>query len=313
MRTLFTPLAAAVALAGAALGPGAAAETVTTATGPADVATPARVAVYDIAALDTLVALGVDVVGVPDKVFLPRLAAATEGVDVVGTLFEPDLEALNAARPDLVIVGSRSSPVASATRRVAPTIDMTIDGTRLVADARQRIGDYGRLFGRTAEAEALSADIGAALARVKAAAAGKGDALVVLTNGPKISVYGEGSRFGWIHGEAGIAPAAEGLSAATHGEAVSFEFIAETDPDWLIVLDRAAAIGSAEQGARATLDNALVAGTTAWTKGQVIYLPAAELYVASGGAAALVTVLDALAAGFDAAEADDPEDTTPGQ
>ena len=58
------------------------------------------------------------------------------------------------------------------------------------------------------------------------------------------------------------------------------------------------AIGSGEQSARATLDNALVAETTAWQTGQVIYLPAAEFYISPGGATSLVTILDALADGL---------------
>ena len=59
----------------------------------------------------------------------------------------------------------------------------------------------------------------------------------------------------------------------------------------------AAAIGSGDQGARATLDNELVAATTAWRTGQVVYLPAADFYIAAGGASATVRVLDAITAG----------------
>ena len=273
-------------------------ERVETASGPVELERPERVAVYDIAALDTLTALGVNVVGRPDKVYLPGLSGETEDIPIVGTLFEPDLEALNAAEPDLVVVASRSSGMVEATRRVAPTIDMTLDGADLVAETRRQIADYGRLFGREDAARALTAEIDTAAERARAAAVDKGDALIVLTNGPKISVYGETSRFGWLHRELGIPPAAGDLSAAVHGEAVSFEFIAETDPDWLIVLDRAAAIGSGEAGARATLDNDLVARTSAWSNGRVVYMPAAEFYIAPGGARTLVTLLDAVADGF---------------
>jgi len=277
----------------------AVATTVHTATGPVEIAeTPERIAVYDVAAIDTLNALGVPVAGVPDRLYLPSLAGLAATAEPVGTLFEPDLEALNALGPDLVIVGGRSSPQAGHTSRVARTIDMTIDGTALLDQTRQRIADYGALFGKADAAAARLSELDAQVAAVRAAADGKGDALIVMTNGPKISVYGPASRFGWIHGDLGIPPAADARNAGSHGDAVSFEFIADADPDWLVVLDRAAAIGTGEANALATLDNTLVRGTKAWRDGHVIVLPAADLYIAAGGASATMRVLRALEDGF---------------
>lgn len=299
---MITLPAAATLAAVLALSPLAcAAATIETATGPETIqSAPAVVAVYDIAALDTLVALGVPVAGVPDRVYLPELEGAAAHAEIVGTLFEPDLEALNALGPDLVIVGGRSSPQAGQTARVARSIDMTIDGTRLLEDARRRILDYGTLFRREDAAGALLSSLEAGVEAVRAAAEGRGDALIVMTNGPKISVFGPGSRFGWIHDELGIPAAASDVPSSSHGDAASFEFVAATDPDWLIVLDRAAAIGSGEDGARATLDNALIRSTAAWRNGNVIIVPAADLYIAAGGAHATARVLEALADGFSA-------------
>lgn len=274
-----------------------------TATGPVEIEqTPEIIAVFDIAALDTIDALGVSVAGVPDRVFLDELQEVADKAEVVGTLFEPDLEALNALGPDLVIVGGRSAAQAKQAERVAATVDMTFDATRTIQQTRERIIEYGELFGRKTAAEALLADFDARMEEAKVAAVGKGTALIVMTNGPKISVYGPGSRFGWLHTALGIEPAAEDLDTNTHGDAVSFEFVAEINPDWLIVLDRAAAIGSGEQNAKATLDNELVHQTTAWKKDQVIYLPAADFYIASGGARATARIFDTIAEGFSAAE-----------
>lgn len=289
------------ALVGAALlfaAPVGAAE-IATATGPAEVPdAPQTLAVFDIAAIDTLTALGVTIAGVPDKLYLPALGDKLGDAEVVGTLFEPDLEALSALGPDLVVVGGRSSPQLEAVRQVAPAIDMTIGDATLLAEAKARIASYGALFGKADAATALTARVDDALARARAAIAGKGTGLIVMTNGPKVTAYGAGSRFGWIHDDLALPAAAASVTAANHGEAISFEFIAEANPDWLIVVDRAAAIGTAEQNARATLDNELVHGTTAWRKGQVIYLPAAEAYIAGGGATSLLHVLDVIAAAF---------------
>ncbi|MFL9498664.1 siderophore ABC transporter substrate-binding protein [Rhodopseudomonas palustris] len=261
-------------------------------------AKPSRVAVFDMAALDTLDLLGVKAAGVPDRVFLPELKSAAAGGEVVGTLFEPNLEALSALDPDLIILGGRSSPKAKFTSRIAPTIDMTIDGQELVRDAEARLQAYGRLFGREQTAEQEKQKFNAAIVAARDAAKGKGRALIVMTNGPKISAFGLGSRFGWIHSTLQIEPAVTTMAPSIHGEAVSFEFVRKADPDWLIVVDRAMAIGAGDNQARATLDNELVRDTKAWKSGRVIYLPSADLYIAGGGIQAMTRVLAALTRGF---------------
>ncbi|OPF90356.1 Petrobactin-binding protein YclQ [Rhodopseudomonas palustris] len=288
-------------LAALALPGMASAETIEipTATGMVRVpANPSRVAVFDMAALDTLDLLGVKADGIPDRVFLPELKAATAGGEVVGTLFEPNLEALSALAPDLIILGGRSSPKAKFTARIAPTIDMTIDGQELVRDAEARLQAYGRLFGREQAAEDAAQKFKSAIAAARDAAKGKGRALIVMTNGPKISAFGIGSRFGWIHTTLEIEPAVNTMAPSIHGEAVSFEFVRKADPDWLIVVDRAMAIGAGDSQAQATLDNELVHDTKAWKSRHVIYLPSADLYIAGGGIQAMTRVLAALTRGF---------------
>lgn len=276
---------------------------IATARGPVAIeATPKTIAVYDVAAIDTLTRLGIRPAGLPDKLYLPELEPVKDGATVVGTLFEPDLEALSALAPDLIIIGGRSSTKADVTAKVAPTIDMTIDGDDLFDQAKQRLAAYGELFGKTAEAKAAAEELDAKLAAAKAAVAGKGKALIVMTNGPKVSTYGPGSRFGWVHASLDLPAAVNEIETATHGEAVSFEFIRQANPDWLLVLDRAAAVGSNEQAAKVTLDNELVAETTAWKKGQVIYLPAPDFYIAAGGVQSLERVLTTITEGFAAAK-----------
>jgi len=269
--------------------------TVTTARGPVDVAAqPETVAVFDIAAIDTIHALGLTPAGVPDKLYVPYLADLDAAP--VGTLFEPDLEKLAALGPDLIILGGRSSTQFDAVSGLAPTLDMTI-WEDLVAEARARIEAYGAIFGAEDKAAELRAALDAKLAETAAAAAGKGTALIVMANGPKVSAYGKGSRFGWIHTALNLPEAQENLDPETHGDAISFEFIAEVNPDWLIVIDRGAAIGEAG-GASATLDNALVQGTTAAQRGQIVYLDPAPIYIAGGGYTSMMQALDELLAAF---------------
>ncbi|MDO9418130.1 siderophore ABC transporter substrate-binding protein [Pararhizobium sp.] len=274
-----------------------------TATGTVSIdGVPKSVAVFDIAALDTLDRLGIKPSGIPDNLYLPELSHLKDGAKVVGTLFEPDLEALSEIAPDLIIVGGRSSSKVEAAAQVAQTIDMTMNGDDLLNQAKARLAAYGTLFAKPDEVKAAEAELDAAVEAARAAVKGKGKALIIMTNGPKVSAYGLGSRFGWVHRSLDLPAAVDDVEAANHGEAVSFEFIRKANPDWLLVLDRAAAIGSGEAGARATLDNELVAETTAWKKGQVVYLPSADFYIAAGGVQSMSRVFKAVTDAFAAAK-----------
>ena len=272
--------------------------TVDTAQGPVTLQdSPDAVAVYDMAALDTITALGVTPAGTIDNLLVPALRDAAAGAAPVGTLFEPDLEALAGLAPDLVIVGGRSATQLAAVAQVAPAIDMTF-GQDLLADARARIDAYGTLFDRTAQAQELTSALDAKLADLRAAADGQGTGLIVMTNGPKMSAYGAGSRFGWIFDATGLTEAVPGLDDATHGQAISHEFIAQANPDWLLVVDRGAAIGEDGQGAIETLRSDLVQGTTAWQQDQVIQLDPAATYISAGGYGSTMAVLDQLTQAF---------------
>lgn len=273
--------------------------TVTTALGEVAVpANPETIAVLDIGAIDTLTALGVSIEGVPAPIYLSRLQPVADAATPVGDLFEPDYEALANLAPGLIIAGGRSAEAVPTLAEVAPTIDMTIWGDGHIDQVKARTAAYGAIFGLEAEAEALNAALDAAVAETAAAVAGQGDALIVLTSGGAVSAYGAGSRFGWIHQALALPEAVAGVDEQTHGEAISFEFIAEANPDWLIVIDRGAAIGEEGEAAAATLDNPLVAGTTAWTAGHVIYVDAADIYISGGGHGAMMNVLDQIATGF---------------
>ncbi|MFS8037182.1 siderophore ABC transporter substrate-binding protein [Xanthobacter sp. AM11] len=304
MRALL--LAALLApLAALATGAGAAPVTVTHAGGQTTLpATPRRVLVFDPTTLDTLDALGVDVLGVPGSNLPDYLAKYRDPRHVkIGTLFEPDYEAVAAAAPDLIIVGARSAVRRAELARIAPTIDLTIADTDFLAGARRNVETLGRIFDRQAQAAALLAHMDGAAARVRADAPAAGTVLVVMVNGGKVTAYGPGSRFGWIHDDLGVKPAIADVKAATHGEVVSFEFILKTNPDWLFVIDRDAAVGRAGEAARAALDNDLIAATRAARAGRIFYVDAVRWYIIGGGGAALPLVTEEIAAAFEAGRA----------
>lgn len=258
---------------------------------------PRKVLVFDLASLDNLDALGVEVAGVPGGVkpdYLTKYDAP--GYAKIGTVFEPDYEAVAAEEPDLIIVGGRSAAKYPELSEIAPTIDLTVDTKDYIGSVVSNVETLGRIFGKEAEARQRVEGLRNSVAELREAASSAGKGLLILTTGGKMSAYGPGSRFGMIHSEFGVPPAVADLNTSNHGQAASFEFILETNPDWLFVLDRDAAIGREGQAARQFLDNDIVRRTTAWRKDQVVYLDAANWYLVGGGLTALQRNVDGIKA-----------------
>lgn len=244
---------------------------------------PSPLVVYDMTLMQDLAALDVAVDGMPSGLKLDNLQSKTQPEPkTVGTVFEPDLEALNAMQPQAILVGSRMAEKYDALSSIAPTLDMTIDTANIYESSKQRLHDLGALFGKSAQAAKLQGNIDGLIDETKTLTKDKGKGLVVMVNGNKLSAYGDKSRYGFIHTVLDIPMADDQIADARHGQPISFEYIQKTNPDWLFVVDRSAAIGEDGAGAKAVLDNPLVAQTNAWNKNQVVYL-SPDSYLAFGG------------------------------
>ncbi|WP_294032836.1 siderophore ABC transporter substrate-binding protein [uncultured Moraxella sp.] len=258
--------------------------TIKTATGDVTIAgNPHPLAVYDMTAMQNLAVLGVAVEGMPSELRLTNLKAAnTPDSAEIGTVLEPNLEALNALQPKAIIVGSRMAEKAEELGKIGTVLNLTIDTRNPYEATKQQLTDFGKLFGKEAEATTAISDIDAAIAAAKQAAAGKGNGLAIMVNGNKLSAYGDKSRYGFLHTAFGIPMADANIEDARHGQPISFEYLQKVDPDWLFVLDRGAAIGEEGESAEVVLDNPLMHGTKAWKNKQIVYL-SPDSYLAFGG------------------------------
>ena len=264
---------------------------------------PETVVVADMAALLSLHDLGVEGIAgllglgvpVPD-----RYAGAINNPDFapLGSVWEPDYEAINALEPDLIIVAGRSSRIYADMKEIAPTVDLTV-WEDFYNKFQEQHRNMGRIFGVEERVEERLAELDAQVQEVSAQAAGAGKALILMTTGAEITAYGPGSRFGFVHDTFGYAAADENLERdATHGDAVSFEYILEMQPDVLFVIDRAAAIGEEGKAAREILDNELVAQTPAWQNGRVVYVSSFDWYIAWTALPAFFQVVEDVKAGL---------------
>ena len=279
-RTATALLAGLVALATPAL---AQEFTVTHAQGETTLpGVPQKVVSFDFAAIETLEAIGVNIAGLPGSNLPAHLEKyASDDYAKVGSLFEPDYEALAALEPDLIIVAGRSSTAYPELANLAPTVDLSNEWTNFYGSIKANAEIIGEIFDKEAEVAALIAETEAKVEASRSAAADAGKGLVVLTSGAEVTAYGPGSRFGFIHETLDVTPVIEDVEAATHGDSISFEFILETNPDLLFVIDRDAATG--QGAAAAILDNELVGETTAWQNGDVVYIDPVRAYIVNGG------------------------------
>ena len=99
----------------------------------------------------------------------------------------------------------------------------------------------------------------------------------------KISAFGDGSRYGMVYQKFGFKPIDDSIKSSTHGQSVGFEYILEKNPDFLLVVDRTAAITEKANNAQKVLDNDIIKQTKAYKDGHIVYLDAANWYLAFGG------------------------------
>ncbi|MCM3612245.1 siderophore ABC transporter substrate-binding protein [Planococcus sp. MERTA32b] len=245
---------------------------------------PEKVVVFDFGILDSMDKLGIEAVaGVPQAnipSYLEKFADA-EKYENVGTLKEADFEAIHAMDPDLIIISGRQAAMYEEFTDIAPTVHLGVDTTKYMESFESNMNTLGEIFGKEDEVKEELAAIETQIEDVKASATDE-KALIVLANEGKVSAYGAASRFGIIHDVFGVEQADEGIEASTHGQSISFEYILETNPDMIFVVDRNAAVGT-DASAKDSLENELVQKTTAFKEDKIIYLDPDYWYLSGGG------------------------------
>ncbi|GEM02292.1 iron complex transport system substrate-binding protein [Halolactibacillus halophilus] len=260
---------------------------------------PETVAVFDFGTLDTLDNLGIEVAALPLANVPDYLDAyATDDYTNAGTLFEPDFEALANLDPDLIIISGRTQEAYDDLSELAPTVYVTMDNADYLGSFEQNVTLMGEIFSKQTEAAEVVEKVKEEAAAVKDMASEDKSGLIILTSDGSVTAYGPGSRFGLIHDVLGVTAVDETIESVTHGQSISFEYIAEKNPDLLYVLDRNAVTGG-DYTAETTLDNDLVNVTTAATEGNITYLTPDYWYLSSGGITSVTQMIEEIKQSFE--------------
>ncbi|MFT3945059.1 MAG: ABC transporter substrate-binding protein [Ancrocorticia sp.] len=215
----------------------------------------------------------------------------TSVVDL-GNHGEPDLEAVVAVEPDLIITGQRFTQFSEDFAKLAPEATIVNldprEGEPFDSELKRQITVMGEIFGKQAEAKKLTDDFDAAIARVKAAYKAEDKVMAVITSGGEIGYVapGAGRTLGPVFDFVGLTPALETEGSDDHqGDDVSVEAIADSNPDWILVMDRDAAINSDDPtfkpGNEILEGSEALANVPAVQNKHILYMPA-DTYLNEG-------------------------------
>ncbi|MFC7400868.1 siderophore ABC transporter substrate-binding protein [Citricoccus sp. GCM10030269] len=228
----------------------------------------------------------------------------------LGTHREPDMEGFVEAKPDLVLNGQRFSGLTEDIKPLigdAAFVDTNVvEGKPLDEELRRLTTLLGDIFGKQAEAEKLISDFDSSIDR--AAEAYDEDETVVglIATGGDLSYAAPstGRAIGPVFDMLELTPALERDGSTNHqGDDISVEAIAEANPDWILVMDRDAAISTSEEegyqpAAELIEESEALQNVTAVEEGNIVYLP--EDFYVHEDIQNYTTFLNKLADAFDA-------------
>ncbi len=254
---------------------------------------PQKVISLDNRTYETLSDWGIKLVAAPKGV-MPADSpyVADESVLDIGNHREPNLEIIAAADPDLVIVGQRFASYYEEIKKLVPNaavIDLNFDvseeadtpGENLVNGLKDSTVELGKIFDKNKEAEQLTADFDQAIEAVKSAYNGTDTIMSVVVSGGNIgfSAPHSGRVWGPMYEVFGWVPALDidNTTSDHQGDDISVEAIAQSNPDWIFVLDRDAAVSSTTDAvpAQDVIDQSpALQNVTAVSEGHIVYAPA---------------------------------------
>ncbi len=272
---------------------------------------PENVAVLDFGALDTLDTLGFEgVTALPRSSTVPSFLSDYDSDDYtdLGTIMEPDTETIATVEPDLVITGGRTSSMYDDLSQNFTTVDATLDYSDYVEGVKRDIEIVAESVGMGDQAAELTTVIDDKVSEVQQAAEDAGvegkTGVFLLVTGGNVSAFGPGSRFGYVYDLTGVDYALSDADTEqadeNHGAEVSFETIAQANPDYIWVLDRDAVVGSRDGGevtsAQEVLNNDFVNGTSAAQNDKITYVTPERWYLVMQGASNFPAMLDEISA-----------------
>ena len=269
---------------------------------------PQRIAILDMPALDII-----DVLGVGDRIvgsakvtieYLTDYNPDDSNGEIInlGTVKTADLEKVAACEPDIIFIGGRLASVYNDLEAIAPVVYLAVDYEKgVVESTKSNAQTIAKIFGKEKEVDVLFADFQPRIEALNEVLNGK-DTVLGMYNSNALGLMGTASQLNIIANELGannLSDTVGETEKATHGEEASWETIITLNPEYMFILDRSTATGSADEGvlgAREVIENDLIKELDVYKNGKIVYFieHANVWYTSTGGVQALDTMLSDL-------------------
>lgn len=206
----------------------------------------------------------------------------------LGSHREPDMEGFVTAEPDLIINGQRFSGMKEDIKGLAPEaalvdtdIDTEAEDFQTDEALKQHTTLLGDVFGHQDDAKKLIEDFDSSIERAKDAYDKDDTVMGLIASGGNLAYAAPstGRAVGPVFDILGLTPSLEQDGSTNHmGDDISVEAIAQSNPDWIIVMDRDAATSASKEADYSTAEELIkqspaLKDVTAVKKDQIIYLP----------------------------------------
>ena len=217
---------------------------------------------------------------------IPGIADDEDIVDI-GNHREPNLEAIVAADPQVIVSGQRFTKYNEEIEKLVPDAVLVDLEPRkdqpLDEEFLRQVNALGKIFDKEEDAKKMADDFSKALERAREAYNKDWKVMAVNVSGGEIGYVAPkvGRTWGPLFDLLGLTPALEVANASDDhkGDDISVEAIAEANPDWMLVLDRDAAIRKEDSApAKQVLDDSEALKNVTAIKEGHIYIAPADTY-----------------------------------
>ena len=259
---------------------------------------PKRVVVMDIGVLDSLDYLDIH----PEMLatcssYLPKYIDKYKDNTVdIGQMKNVDIEKINATKPDLIIISGRQSPYYKQLSEIAPTIDLSIDNNNYLVSFENKMRILGEIFDKEDMVTNRLFGIKSKIDTIRADSRNKNkEGLLILTTGNSLHAYGPGMRYSFVFDVFGLQTVVNKDrnedTKSPGGKTISYEYILETNPDYIMVIDRDFSVNLGESAKR-LFDNDLIKKTKANQTNNIYYLDSDIWYLSGGGLESIDIMMD---------------------
>ena len=260
---------------------------------------PKRVVILDYEILDIMNNLNIRVDHLGTSIFIkPSYIEEYPSITTydVGNLKKLDIEKIIEFKPDLIIISGRQIPYYDQLFKIAPTVDVSCNNSSYIDSINHNIRLIGKLFDKADQAELLIRDVENNIIHINSMSNVSEKGLILMAFGNKLRAYSPNSALsGLAYNACKLQTVvssdnnrfAEGASSLAM---ITPEYIKSSNPKYIIVIDRDAAI-KANKTKKDLLDTEFLKDVDAIKNNKVIYVDSEVWYLAGGGITATKIML----------------------